>query len=335
MKTGEWVTGEELFDVGFYKLQQFKKLKRVTFISGDSSLYVKGKRLKKLCDVYCAINCTHGLNGEDGTLSGLLRAHGVALLGSPLFASSLSMDKAYTKIALKGLGVQTLEYCSLSKSEFTNGDYISKIESTLSYPLIVKPANLGSSIGISTAFSDKELKTALKNAFKYDGKVVIERYLESFEEYNCAVCKVDDKVLISEIEKPAKSDKILTFNDKYQGYSGLLEREFPAKIPLALANKIKKTSEKVFNECGFGGIIRIDYIYSDKKLYLNEINTVPGSMAYYLFVKTLKGFTALLTKLIERSVKEQNEYNSNEFTYSSGVLNLNGAKANKRLTSRG
>ena len=335
-KEGEWLYGEDLFDVAFYKLNDFKKLKKVTFISGETSLYQKGKRLKKLFSIYSAINCMHGLNGEDGTLSGLLKSLGIALVGSGQFSSSASMDKEFTKIVLKGLKVNCLPSETLLKSEFLNDreNSLLKIEKAISYPVIIKPANLGSSIGISTAFSKPELISSLKTAFLYDQKVIVEPYLSDFSEYNCAVYKCDQKVTLSDIEKPSKSDKILTFDDKYQNYSGLAEREFPAKIPKALETKILKTTEKVYTKCGFSGIIRIDYVYHDNNLYLNEINTVPGSMAYYLFCSSLKDFTVILSKLIEESVKEMNAYNSNVFSYSSSVLKIDGAKGSKRLTRK-
>lgn len=335
-KCGEWLYGQELFDVAFYKYNDFRRLKRVTFVAGDSALYIKGRKLKKLCDVYSAINCMHGLNGEDGSLSGLFKLYGIPLVGSGLFASSFSMDKSYTKMVLKGLKVNVLPSVTVNKSSYLKRveNTVSDIEKQIGYPVIVKPANLGSSIGISTAFNEKELMVALSKAFKYDQTAIIEKYLEEFVEYNVAVCKVKDGIKLSKVEKPARSDKILTFDDKYENYSGMLKREFPAKISPSLENKLKNTSEAVYRLCGFSGVIRIDYIYSNGKLYLNEINTVPGSMAYYLFVETLKDYTTMLTMLIEESVSEHNFYKSNVFSYSSGVLKIGGGKGGKRLTSK-
>ena len=277
----------------------------------------------------------HGLNGEDGTLAGLLKFHKIPLVGAPLFSSSLSMDKDYTKKFLKGIKVETLPYVSYTKSEYIKGDSgLVNVENKIGYPLIIKPANLGSSIGISTANNRDELELALKKAFTYDSKVIIERFLTSFDEFNIAVCKMDGDIVLSGIEKPSRSQNILTFDDKYQNYSGNAEREFPAKISTKLQNKIESVSKKIYEEGGFSGIVRLDFIFGEDKIYLNEINTVPGSMAYYLFTDSLKVFSAMLSNLIRQSVKDFNLFNSSVFSYSSGVLKINGSKGSKRLTSK-
>lgn len=333
-KSGEWLYGESLNDVSFYKNNDFSKLKRVTLSSGENTLYIKGRKLKKLCDVFCAINCIHGLNGEDGTLSGLLRLHNIALVGSGLYSSSLSMDKAFTKTVLKGLKVSALPCVTLYKDDFLKDkeDAVSLALEEISYPLIVKPANLGSSIGVSVVDSNENFISALDKAFTYDDKVIVEKYLENFKEYNCACYKDKDGLKVSKVERPLSVDKILSFKDKYECYTGSLDREFPANIPEKLTKKIQLTTEKVYKNCDFSGIVRIDYLYCQDKLYLNEINSVPGSLAYYLFTDTLKGFTDILTKLINYSVENHNKFKSRKFSYSSGVLSINGAKGGKAKT---
>ncbi len=333
---GEWYTGEELCDISFYKIGNFEKLKKVTFISGENRLYIKSKRLKKLYDVYSVINCLHGLNGEDGTLAGVCQSSSTALVGSPVFASSFSMDKEYQKYVLKGLKVPVLPFATVKKKEFF--DDFNKaceiVEKELFYPLIIKPCCLGSSIGISTATSREELIKGLKKAFLYDGKVIIENYLENFVEYNVAVCETLDGLTVSDVEKPFKTDKILSFKDKYESPADLLDREFPAKIPLPLKKKLQSISEKVYVKGGFSGIIRIDYIFYNDKVYLNEINSVPGSLSYYLLTSGLKEFTSLLTSLIEKSVQDANRDRSRLYTYSSGVLSIDGTSGTKRLTRK-
>ena len=144
-KNGEWLSGSELFDVAFYKHNDFKKIKRVTLVSGEKSLYLKGRRLKKLADIYCAINCMHGLNGEDGCLAGTLKLLGIPLASPDMFGSSFAIDKEFTKIVLKGLNVKSLPYVSVTKNEYVKdiNSLITKIHSSIDYPLILKPANLG------------------------------------------------------------------------------------------------------------------------------------------------------------------------------------------------
>lgn len=331
-KTGEWLYGEELFDVSFYKQKNFKKLKKVTFISGENALYIKGRKLKKIGDIFCAVNCLHGLNGEDGTLSGLLRLHNIPLVGSSLFSSSLSIDKDFTKIALKGLGIKALPCVTVYKENFikNNEQEISKILEKISYPLIIKPANLGSSIGVKVVNGIEEFIPNLTNAFLYDDKVIIEKYLDNFKEYNCACYKDKNGYTVSQVERPLSLDKILSFKDKYECFTGNSDREFPAKIDQKLASKIKTTTEKVYRKLEFSGIVRIDYLYYENTLYLNEINSIPGSLAYYLFSNTLKGFTDILTSLITFSVESFNKFKARKFDYKSEVLSIEGAKTGKR-----
>jgi D-alanine-D-alanine ligase len=333
-KNGEWLTGEELFDLSFYKCNNFSKLKKITCINGERSLYYKsGKKLKKINDAYCAINCLHGLNGEDGAISGVMQLNGVPLVGSPLFASSLSMDKEYQKFVLNGLKIPVLPFVSVTKKEYlSGGEYIEKVESKLSYPVIIKPANLGSSIGISTANNKSELVIAVKNAFIFDEKVVIEPYLQDFTEYNIGALETQDGIILSSVEKPIKSSDILSFQDKYENTLVGESKEFPAKISKNLKSKINAITEKVYKSCGFSGVIRIDYIYSQNKLYLNEINSIPGSLSYYLFCDSVKEFKTLLTSLIEKAVANFNGKSTKIFSYTSGVLKVEGAKGGKRLT---
>ncbi len=330
-KRGEWLYGKELFDVSFYKQNDFSRLKNVTLISGENTLYIRERRLKKIGDIFCAINCLHGLNGEDGTLAGLLKLHNIPLVGSSLFSSSLSMDKGFTKTVLKGLKVCTLPCVTVFKSDFIK-DYeqtILKVKQKFDYPLIIKPANLGSSIGVAVANDDSEIISKLKNSFLYDDKVIIEKYLQDFKEYNCACYKDDSGLVVSQVERPLSLDKILSFKDKYECYTGSLDREFPAKIPEKLKNKIQSITEFVYNACEFSGIVRIDYLYYENTLYLNEINSIPGSLSYYLFTDTLKGFTQILNSLITYSVQSFNKYKARKFSYQSGVLSIDGAKSGK------
>lgn len=327
-KDGDWYTGKSLQDVGFYKSENYSKLKKVTLLSNDKFLYQKGILLKKLYKIDVAINCMHGLNGEDGSLAGTLKLLGIPLASPSLFGSSFAMDKEYTKTILKGLKVDCLNYAKLYKRDYES-DYQSAIKSVkIKYPLIVKPANLGSSIGISSAKNDVELKKALDLAFSYDSKVIIEHKLSNFIELNCSAYKKGGEIVVSDVERPISASEILTFNDKYETFKGGSSREFPAKIDIEISNKIKETTKKIYERCDFNGIIRIDYILEDK-LYLNEINTVPGSLAYYLFSDTIKGFSKILTDIINQTLEDYKEYTKQNFSYKSTVLKINGVKGGK------
>ncbi len=330
-RDGCWYTGDDLFDVSFYKNFTPKHLKKVTLLSGENTLYIKGRKCKKLRDVYSAINCMHGINGEDGSLAGLLKLHNIPLASPSLFGSSLSIDKEYTKYVLKGIKVNCLDYITLFQQNYylDTKKAILHIESQLKYPIIVKPSNLGSSIGISFASNSVELEKAIELGFLYDDKLIIEKKLEDFIELNCASYKGENGVVVSQVERPISASEILTFKDKYEAFSGGGEREFPARIPKKISEKVRQTTKKIYQSLGFEGIIRVDYLLSNGKLYVNEINTVPGSLAYYLFTDTLKEFSNVLTEIIEVSVKNFSKYQSRKFDYKSGVLNINGAKGGK------
>lgn len=329
--SGEWFTGDSLFDVAFYKNFSEKTLKKVTLLSNDSSLYIKGKKLKKLCSPYTAINCLHGLNGEDGSLAGLLKLHGIPLASPDIFSSSLSIDKEYTKFVLSGLKVNRLACVKLYDHLYYQDKEkaLLEVENSLSYPVIIKPANLGSSIGVSSATDRLSLEKAIEGGFVYDDKIIIEQKLSNFIELNSAAYKGQNGVVVSMVERPISASEILTFKDKYEGFKGGGEREFPAKISKKLTEKIQSITKKIYSELGFFGIIRIDYLLVGDKLYLNEINTVPGSLAYYLFSDTLKGFTKILSEIIELSVQKHLKYLSRKFDYKSSVLKIEGVKGGK------
>ncbi len=321
--SGEWWTGENLFDVEFYKKVDYKKLDRVTLFSGGNLLYkVKGKKVKPMLSVSLAINCLHGERGEDGCLFGMLKMCKIPVLGSPLFASSLAMNKSYTKLALKGLRVKTLPYLLA-----TDKDCAKEIQRKLKYPLIIKPDSGGSSIGISTANNLNDLQHALVVALRYGKTAIIEPKLTDFTEINCACFFADGKLVVSECERPVSRGDVLSFNDKYK--SG--ERIFPADIDKVLSDKIKDITAKVYLNLGFSGVIRVDYLVSKGEVYLNEINSVPGSLSYYLFCKTTKEWGGVLNKLIAVALNEYARDLTVSRKFNSGILSLAGSKGAKRL----
>ncbi len=323
-KQGQWLTGKTLFDLDEYKNLDYKKLKKVCMVQGENALYqAKGKRLKKIENVYCAINCLHGERGEDGALKGLLDMCKVPLVAPDLLPASLSMDKTFTKLALKGVGVQTVKGITV-----TNQEQVQSVLKQMAFPLIVKPNTLGSSIGVGKANDAEQLEVAIKQALKFGEKAVIEPFLQDFIEINCAVYRSSDgKVNVSACERPIPRDKILSFGDKYR--EG--KREFPAKIEPALSQKIKTITKKIYVELGFDGVIRIDYFIVNNKVLVNEINAVPGSLAYYLFFDTMKGFSKMLTDLIESAEKKFLQKRAYITEYNSGILVGFGSKGAKRL----
>ncbi len=319
---GVFYTSEILKDIESYKALNKKKLKRVTFFGGDNTLYeIKGKKHKSLGAISVAINCTHGEYGEDGSIFGLLKLSKIPLASPSLLGASVSMDKYATKLLLKGIGVKFLP-CVLYK----NQQDILFAEKNLSYPIIVKPSKLGSSIGIKKAKNKEELLEAVNHALKFGSKIILEKCLENFIEINCAVYKNSKgEIVCSPLERPYFKGEILSFDDKYT--SG--EREFPANLEKGLTQKIKKISKKVYEELDFTGIIRIDFMVKDKTVYLNEINSVPGSLSYYLFSETFTDFAKILKENILLAEKNFAIEQSLTKKITTSVLNLKGVKGGK------
>ena len=317
-KKGEWFTGEELFNVENYKnLNQFK-LKKVVVLPCSNKLYeLKGKKLKELISISLVVNCMHGGLGENGGFRGLFDIAKIPMLSSPILASSLSMDKIATKIFLKGLEIDYLPYF-----EYEEGK-----KRKLGFPLIVKPNTLGSSIGISTCNNESEYELAIANARRFDDRVLVEKKLDDFLEINVAVYKLKDKIIISKPENPVVDGNFLDFNNKY--VKG--ERVFPAKLNKEVALKINKYAKKIYSSLKFEGVIRIDFLVKGDNVYVNEINSVPGSLSYYLFYDSVFDFSYLLKDIILDTLERFNKKQTLVKSFSSPILNLKGVKGQKRL----
>ena len=325
-KSGKWYTSEKLKDIECYKNLDFKKLAQVTMIAGDNKLYlVKGKKVKELHSISVAVNCMHGERGEDGSLAGLLNMCAVPLASPDMLASAVCMDKAFTKTVMKGLGIKTLPFVVIKD--------ISECESkcnSLGYPLIVKPCSLGSSIGVKRVNDTAELLSAVTSAFRFGEKVIIEPCLEDFIEINCAVYRDSSgEIKVSECEKPMGNSKVLSFDDKYKNG----KREFPADIDKRSSEKIKQITAKAYEGVFLEGVVRIDYFLCGKAVYLNEVNTVPGSLAYYLFENTVSGFAKILSRLIDRAERKFNQNTTLQKTFNTTILNIKGAKGKNTCKS--
>lgn len=331
-KCGIFHTGESLKNVSFFKSFNAKKLIRVTLLSGDNILYrVKGKKLRAIGTIDCAINCLHGRNGEDGSLAGVLRLNKVPFASPDMFSSSATLDKVKTKIFLKGLGVRSADFVSLSRGKFFSDktNAAKEIENSLGFPVIVKPASSGSSIGISVARQKGELSVGLEKAFLYDNLALIERFMEGAIDVNCAAMRVEGKVVVSECERPLVKGEILSFTDKYTTSKLGDLKEFPAKIKKELSDEIKNTTKTVYEAFGLSGVVRVDYLVFEDLVYLNEINGVPGSLAYYLFSPKLKDFTKNLTALINQGLRDHLLYEGCRFDYKSDILSFKGVALKK------
>ena len=308
-------TGEELLDLDFYKNFSIQNLKRAVLLSGDNTLYVKKKtKLKPFIKIDCAVNCCHGGFGENGALAGVMECCGIPFVSPSIFAGALTMDKLQTKERL--LGKANFARHIAVRQDFSVGQCALSAEELFGYPMLVKPNSLGSSIGVKVVKDLRSLTVAVMNALRYDDCVLIEEFLQDATEINCAVYKCGDKIVVSECEKPLTKADFLTFSDKYS--EG--EREFPAKIQKRISDKIKGVTENIYKTLATGGVMRFDYLVVGSKVYLNEINSVPGSLAYYLFGDEPTVFTELLSRWIEDAKTCANRKNSLVADFSGGIL---------------
>ena len=341
-EAGSWYTGEVLKNIESYK--PFKPdQKGITKVfpdlsSGSGALltHTKGSGLlakEKIeiaarIDVYIIV--MHGLNGEDGTLQGLMELANVPYTSTGVAGSALGMDKIMMKQFFRGGDLPVLPGISISRTEYLANEQetLEKAEKELGYPVFVKPANLGSSIGVSRADDREGLKDSLELAFEYDRRVLIEQGLNKPIELNCSVLGYDNDVEASPIEMPINQDEFLDFKDKYLASGGSkgmasLHRVLPAPIEDELRDKIQEMSKTIFRMLDCKGTVRIDYMFDKDrgKLYITEINTIPGSLAFYLWENAGMSYSRMIDKMIECAEKAHEDKNRANYAYTSDILN--------------
>ena len=293
------------------------------------------RKLKKIVKIDCAIVCCHGKSGEDGCLQGLLELCGIPYSSSNVCSSSICMDKIFMKKLFAMGGFNTADFVSFNKIEYilNQQEVLGKIEN-LKYPVFVKPANLGSSIGISKCCSKEELEEAIEIATNFDSRILVEKSIENNIEINQAVFGDSSKILTSQIEIPMHKNSFLTFDEKYiQRQDSATEKQKQnVSIDDEIKNEIEAVSTRLFKQLNCKGVVRIDYLYdkNQKQLYVNEINSIPGSLAFYLF-KDKFDYKTLLTQLISIAKKEFLEEQKLNLNFKSSALSHfnSGIKSNK------
>jgi D-alanine-D-alanine ligase len=270
----------------------------------------KGK-MKRLTKIDVAINCCHGGLGEGGGVSALAEWNGIPIASPDLTSSGVFMDKSTTKLIARALNVPTVEYIRVNEKDYERrGAFLLKsIKSRLKYPVIIKPAHLGSSIGITLAQSEEELKTALAAAFALDDRVIIEKYLADKQDVNCAAYALDGKISVSEPEL-AFGEGIYSFEEKYLRRSSDHGTPISSKgggryaVSGELREKIRSYTRTIYKRMNLQGAVRMDFLISEGKAYLCEVNTVPGSLAYYLFCDKISEAKQFVTALLEDAWKQ-------------------------------
>lgn len=300
---GDFYTGnlKTLKDFAPFVPTAHKKL----VLFGGTFCQVKKNKLIPLFKPDVVVNCCHGGEGENGILSGVLEFNGLAHTSPKVLPSALCMDKTASKIQFESLFLNTAKGKSFSLDDYKRDEsaVIEDVEAYLEYPMIVKPAHLGSSIGISVARGTDELNFAIDVAVEFDDKILVEHKLSNFVEVNCAAFKYKDEIVISETEQPLSKSDFLSFEDKYStGKMSGGGHIIPANIG-NLNQQIKDTTMFLYDKLELDGVVRFDYLVDTEreKIYINEVNTVPGSLAYYLFERVGISFSDMMDKIIEQA----------------------------------
>jgi D-alanine-D-alanine ligase len=309
---GKSFAGEELSDINKFKAIDGIKSPQAAFCNGGVILFNRHGKPKEKVKIGCVLNCCHGGFGEGGGVSGMCGINNIPLASARLFESAAFMDKYYTKIVLKSLGVKVAPY------EYLRHIYgaIDKAR-VLGYPVIVKPCKLGSSIGVQKAESDDELLAAVEQAFELDDGVLLEKYFGEKREINCAAYFACDKVITSECEESVSAGELLSYDDKYAGYGKSI---YPAKLNSEIADQIKTCTVDVYSKLNMRGIVRFDYLLCGEDVYLSEINTVPGSLSYYLLASGFKDFYNVLDGVITQA-KVDFVRESDKLIINTGIIN--------------
>lgn len=335
-KEGEWLTGQSLMEFENYKNKNFKDAKKVILSPNhdDGNLYLHpdksglfGKKIIETIDIF--FPAFHGTNGEDGSIQGLLELINKPYVGAGVLGSSVGMDKILMKDVYKANNIPVVDFIWFYRSEWKEDKekIMDCIEKDLAYPVFVKPSNLGSSIGISKAKNRDTLKQALEIAASYDRKIIIEKAVENPREINCAVLGYDNKVEVSLCEEPLGWTEILSFSDKYLRKDGKktgesLNRAIPANLEPSKMEEIQELAKKAFTVIDAKGNARIDFLLDkDGKVYVNEINTLPGSVAFYLWEGRGYSFKDLINKMIHIAIVTKEEKDNNMYIYESNLFN--------------
>jgi len=312
---GFMYTSKKMNDVNAFKEKKYAHFKRI-FVEGGTvyELNEAKKRIKPLAKLDCAINCCHGGLGEGGGVSALMEWNGIPLASPCLTPSGVFLDKCMTKIVMRGLGIPTVDSIRVNEVDYEKrGAFLLKrIGAKLKYPVVIKPAHLGSSIGITVANHEEEAKRGIENAFRLDHRLIIERYLKDKKDVNCAAYELNGEIFVSEPEI-AFGEGVYSFEEKYVkratdgvAMKGETSQKKVGRCALSeeIREKIRAYTRTVYKRMDLKGAVRMDFLVSEGKAYLCEVNTVPGSLAYYLFCERLSEARAFFGDLIEEGIRD-------------------------------
>lgn len=352
-KENELYTGEAVGDIANYKdiPTLLKKSTRVFLMCEGNCVKLIQYPAKKfgsseVAQIDVAFPVVHGANVEDGSIQGFLSHYNIPFAGCDVMASAVTMDKYVMKTVLQDNDIPVLPCVTLHAKDYQGGEEeaFDRIEKKIGYPVIVKPVNLGSSVGIKIAKDREQLRDALEYAFTFSEKVLTERAILNLREINCGVLGDYEEAQASECEEPISGGEtgILSYEDKYVaggkgGSEGMrtAKRELPADLTPEKREEIRTIAVKTFRVLGCNGVSRIDFmIDSDTdQVYVNEINPIPGSLAFYLFEALGKPYAALLDDMVRLALKRAREEQGRLTSFDTNILqnaNLSGTKGVKK-----
>lgn len=335
-KEGRWFTGRDLLTLSNYRnpeqlLQKCTEVyMRPTY--GDFNLYntkktLFGKDVFTTLDV--AIPVLHGTNVEDGKFEGVLETIGIPYAGCNTLASANGMDKITMKMILRADNIPVVDYVWMTDHQWTSDrdNMLRKVEETLGYPVIVKPADLGSSIGIGVAHDREQLISRLDDAARFSRRLIVEHMVTALREINCSVLGDVDEYQTSVLEEPIKAEEILSYGDKYMG-GGMhaAQKRIPAELPEDMAAECRRLAGETFRVLSCHGVSRVDLIIDDDlgKVYVNEINTIPGSLSYYLWEATGLRFDQLMDRLVKLALKRRRDEQGKTTSFSQNIFAMGG-----------
>lgn len=345
-----WYTGHMLRDIEFYK--EFEDEKKY---ATKVMLYKKGKTFllqrttglfrKDITDLDVILPVVHGNNVEDGSLAGLLDSIGIPYVGSHVLGGALGQDKVVMKQVMESVNLPIVPYTWFYDSEYLdNKENILKEIKKIGYPVIVKPATLGSSIGIEVAKNEKDIESKIEDAMEYDTKIVVEKVIENLTEVNASVLGNYEYQKVSPLEEVMGEDEILSFADKYLGNAkskgtaskgmASTSRIVPARISEKLTKEIQDTAKQVFKVLNLSGVCRVDFLIDNKenKFYVNEPNTCPGSLSFYLWKEAGMKYSELLDEMVSIAIKEYKHKNQKTMSFKSSIFEgFNGSKGLKGM----
>lgn len=348
-KDGVWYSGAMLKDIKIYNDMELLKryAKEVVLYKRDGKFILQNKRgllRKDITELDMCLPIMHGTSGEDGNLQGYLETIGIPYCESNTYAAVVGQDKVFMKQIWKSCGVPVVKFDWFYDTDFNkNPDKIMERLEKIGYPLIVKPATLGSSVGITVCKNNNELREAILEAINYDTKILVEEVVKNLVEVNISVLGNYQKQSLSVIEEVGSSNALLTYEDKYIGGAkgpskgmASAKRIIPARISDELAKEVREIAIKAYKSLNSSGVVRIDFLIDkkEKKVYANEINSIPGSLSFYLWNKTDKEYPELLEDIINIGIRDYKNKQNKTHSFDTNILNnfsQNGVKGVKGI----